>query len=311
MSKWTANDIPDQSGRTILITGANSGLGLSSATTLAAKGARILLACRSAERGAAALDQVVRAATAEPPELVTLDLADLSSVRKAAEDIRERTGDKLHVLMNNAGVMGLPLRRTADGFEAQIGTNHFGHAALTWLLMPALRATGAARVVTLSSLAHLRGGLRVDDPNFELRRYDPATGYGQSKLANLLFAFELNRRLGKAGSDVLSVAAHPGFTKSELSTNMARARGSRLLERGSELVNRVISQDTATGTLPQLYAATMPDVRGGEYFGPSGVLELFGSPRRARASANARDQVLARRLWVVTAELTGVTPDPS
>ncbi|MCP3801828.1 oxidoreductase [Allokutzneria sp. A3M-2-11 16] len=307
MSKWTAADIPDQSGRTILITGANSGLGLASATALAARGARVLLACRSPERGASALDQVGRVATGERPELVALDLADLSSVRKASEEIRERTGDQLHVLMNNAGVMGPPLRRTTDGFESQIGTNHFGHAALTWLLMPAIRD----RVVTVSSLAHRRGGLRVDDPNFELRRYDPVTGYGQSKLANLLFAFELNRRLAKSGSDVLSVAAHPGFTKSELSANMARSRGSRLIERGAELANRVISQDTATGALPQLYAATMPDVRGSEYFGPSSLLELFGSPARARASARARDQVLARRLWVVTAELTGVTPDPS
>ncbi|SDN59000.1 oxidoreductase [Allokutzneria albata] len=307
MSKWTAADIPDQTGRTILITGANSGLGLASASALSARGARVLLACRSPERAAPAVEQVTKAATGERPELVTLDLADLSSVRKASEDIRERTGDRLDVLMNNAGVMGPPLRRTADGFESQIGTNHFGHAALTWLLTPAIRE----RVVTVSSLAHHRGGLRVDDPNFELRRYDPVTGYGQSKLANLLFAFELNRRLAKAGSDVISVAAHPGFTKSELSTNMARSRGSRFMERGAELVNRIISQDTATGTLPQLYAATMPDVRGGEYFGPGGVLELFGSPARARASANARDQVLARRLWVVTAELTGVTPDPS
>ncbi|GAA4006295.1 oxidoreductase [Allokutzneria multivorans] len=307
MSKWTTADIPDQSGRTILITGANSGLGLASATALASHGARVLLACRSPERGTSALAQVSEVATGELPELVQLDLADLSSVRKASEEIRELTGDRLHVLMNNAGVMGPPLRRTADGFESQIGTNHFGHAALTWLLMPAI----TERVVTLSSIGHRRGGLRVDDLNFELRRYSPVTGYGQSKLANLLFAFELNRRLAKAGSEVLSVAAHPGFTKSELSNNMARARGSKVLERGADLVNQVISQDTVTGALPQLYAATMPDVRGGEYFGPGGVFELFGSPGRARASADARDQVLARRLWVVTAELTGVTPDPS
>ncbi|WP_086825273.1 oxidoreductase [Allokutzneria sp. NRRL B-24872] len=307
MSKWTAAEIPDQSGRTILVTGANSGLGLASATALAARGARVLLACRSPERGTSALAQVSEVATGERPELLQLDLADLSSVRKASEAIRELTGDQLHVLMNNAGVMGPPLRRTADGFESQIGTNHLGHAALTWLLMPAI----TERVVTVSSLAHRRGGLRVEDLNFERRRYDPITGYGQAKLANLLFAFDLDRRLTKAGSTVLSVAAHPGFTKSELSTNMARTRGSKVVQFGSELVNRVISQETAVGALPQLYAATMPDVRGGEYFGPGGAFELFGSPARARTSTAARDEVLARRLWVVTAELTGVTPDPS
>lgn len=188
MRDWTAEDMPDQSGRTFVITGASSGLGLYSAYALAAKGATLLLACRSPERGARAVDQVRTTAPRARVELVRLDLSDLASVRAAAADIRERTDDQLHVLMNNAGVMGPPLGRTADGFETQMGTNHLGHAALTWLLMPALRQTAGARVVTVSSLAHRRTTLRLDDLNYERRRYNAFGAYSESKLANLMFA---------------------------------------------------------------------------------------------------------------------------
>ncbi|MFI9006379.1 oxidoreductase [Actinosynnema sp. NPDC053489] len=306
--KWDIADIPDQSGRTALVTGANSGLGLRTAEVLAGKGARVLLACRSPERGERALERV--RATGGEAELVRLDLADLSSVRAAADSVRERTGDALDVLVNNAGVMAVPHGRTADGFERQFGTNHLGHAALTWLLMPALRHRPGARVVTVSSVAHQVGRLDLADPNYEVRRYRAWDAYAQSKLANLLFTRELDRRTRAAGVDVTSVAAHPGMTATELSGNMARARGNALLGLGVR-VSDFLSQSVEVGALPQLYAATSPDVRPGGYYGPDGFRELRGHPAPARSSTAARDDLAASRLWDLTAKLTGVAPDPS
>ena len=305
MTRWNVDDIPDQTGRTVLVTGANSGLGRQSALVLARRGATVLMGCRDPERSRAALEQVQAGGAAS---MVTLDLADLASVRKAAADVRELTGDALDVLVNNAGVMATPDRRTADGFELQIGTNHLGHAALTWLLAPALRP--GARVVTLSSLAHRGGGLAVDDLNFEHRRYSPVTAYSQSKLANLLFALELDRRARAAGRDLLSVAAHPGLTDTELTANSVRMR-LPLLAPLVSLGNKLITQGVVAGTLPQLYAATAPDVQSGEYFGPAWLGETRGAPARASMSAAACDPETARRLWERTAELTGVTPDPA
>ncbi|WP_433871968.1 oxidoreductase [Saccharopolyspora sp. CA-218241] len=305
--RWTTADIPDQTGRTVLVTGANSGLGWYSAKAFARSGARVLLACRDAERGRAALNSVAADATAEPA-LVELDLADLASVRKAADEVRERTGDGLDVLLNNAGVMGPPKRTTRDGFELQIGTNHLGHAALTWLLLPALRERSGARVVTVSSLAHHGGSLDVDDLNFQRRRYDPMRGYFQAKLANLLFAAELDRRAERAGLDLLSAAAHPGMSNTELPTNSARLRSIPGAERVVGFVNGLITQPAHRGVLPQLYAATSPDARGGAYYGPDGFAEITGFPKEARTSAKARDEQLARRLWERTAELTGIDP---
>jgi len=305
VTRWNTGDIPDQTGRTVLVTGANSGLGLQTARVLAGRGATVLMACRDPERCRRALREVQAEGVAS---IVTLDLADLTSVRKATVEVRERTGDALHVLVNNAGVMATPRRRTADGFELQIGTNHLGHAALTWLLAPALRP--GARVVTLSSLAHRAGGLDVDDLNFEHRRYFPATAYSQSKLANLLFALELDRRARAAGRDLVSVAAHPGLTKTELAGNSARLRAP-LLGPLATLGHKLISQGVRAGTLPQLYAATAPDVRGGEYIGPAALGETWGAPTRAAISSAARNPDTARRLWERTAELTGVAPDPA
>src|SRR5437763_4312447 len=226
MPNCTEADIPDQSGRTVLVTGANSGLGLRAAEVLAGKGARVLMACRSPERGETALRAVTR--NGGKAELVELDLADLGSVRTAAQRVRELTGDQLDVLMNNAGVMATPKRTTKDGFELQFGTNHLGHAALTWLLAPALRARPAARVVTLSSTAARPGRIDLADPNFEHRRYGAASGYYQAKLANLVFAMELDRRARAAGLALGSVAAHPGLTATNLATNMAHAHGRAL-----------------------------------------------------------------------------------
>lgn len=306
---WSEADIPDLSGRTVLITGANSGLGLRSAQVLAGKGAHVFVGARSLERGRAAIAAIDGAA-----ELLEIDLADLASVRKAANEVRERTGDRLDVLMNNAGVMGTPKATTADGFELQIGTNHLGHAALTWLLMPALRGVEGARVVTLSSIAHRSGRIDVDDLNYERRGYNAAAAYAQSKLANLLFAMELNRRLLAAGDSVISVAAHPGMTETDLAVNSARLRVpgplSGVVSKVVSLGNKLITQSVERGALPQLYAATAPDVQGGEYFGPRGPGEVFGPPDRAKPRAAAVNPDLGRTLWQRTAELTGVSPDP-
>jgi NAD(P)-dependent dehydrogenase (short-subunit alcohol dehydrogenase family) len=315
MSTWSEHDIPDQSGRTVLITGANSGIGLRAAQVLAEHGARVLLACRSADRGATAVRTVTDAVPSAKAELVLLDLADLRSVRAAAEQIRALTGDGLDILVNNAGVMMTPKRTTTDGFELQIGTNHLGHAALTWLLMPALRSRPGARVVTLSSPAARTGKVDVDDLNFEHRRYLPTAAYGQAKLANLLFALELDRRARKAGLDLVSVASHPGYTATSLMANTAGSRAAgplaSLIKFADELGGRFVAQGIPAGTLPTLYAATSPDVRGGDYWGPDGMFEVRGLPGRATIPRLASDTELAARLWDRTAELTNVAPDPA
>ncbi|MDQ4105490.1 MAG: oxidoreductase [Actinomycetota bacterium] len=309
MSGWGADDIPDQAGRTVLVTGANSGLGLQTATVLARRGATVLLACRDPQRGQVALDLVRARSGRADATLIQLDLADLSSVREAADEVRAITGDRLDVLVNNAGVMASPLRRTADGFELQIGTNHLGHAALTWLLAPALVA--GARVVTVSSLAHRRGGLDVDDLNWGKRRYNAVTAYSASKLANLLFTVELDRRSRNAGRDLLAVGAHPGVTDTELVPNTTRMHSAGPLAHVARWGSKLISQGVSTGALPQLYAATAADVRGGEYYGPTSMGQTRGAPGRVAAIPAARDEHTARLLWERTAELTGVTPDPA
>ncbi len=309
MSRWSIADIPDQSGRTVLVTGATSGLGLRTATVLAARGATVLMTCRDPKRGQAALERLWLATDMDADAtLVLLDLADLTSVHKAADEVRARTGDRLDVLVNNAGVMATPPRRTIDGFELQMGTNHLGHAALTWLLGPALGP--GARVVTVSSLAHRGDGLDLDDLGFERRRYNPAAAYRASKLANLLFSFELDRRARAAGRDLLAVAVHPGFVDTELVPNTVRMR-TRLFARVSKWGYRLIAQGVAAGALPQLYAATAAEVRSGAYYGPTHLGETRGAPGLAAVSPAARDQRLAGLLWDRTAELTGVPPDPA
>jgi NAD(P)-dependent dehydrogenase (short-subunit alcohol dehydrogenase family) len=303
---WTATDIPDQTGRIVLITGANSGLGRRSAEALAAKGARVLMACRNEEKARPALAEVATRATGPAPELVTLDLADLGSVRAAAEQIVESV-DQLDVLMNNAGVMAVPFARTADGFEVQFGTNHLGHFALTGRLLPALLRAKVSRVVTTSSTAHRMGRIRTDDLNWEHGPYRTWAAYGQSKLANLLFTLELGRRAGQAGAPLVAAAAHPGYASTHLQAVGPEQRGNRVMERVMEFANRVVAQSDEMGALPQLYAATMPDVAAGDYFGPDGPFEQRGHPKRVGSTSASRDTAAARRLWEASEELTGVT----
>jgi NAD(P)-dependent dehydrogenase (short-subunit alcohol dehydrogenase family) len=314
-SDWTERDIPDQAGRTVVITGANSGLGLRSAEALAGRGARVLLACRSPERGERALRSVAAAAEGSPPELIPLDLADLSSVREAAAKVRESTGDALDVLINNAGVLATAWSPTRDGFERQFGTNHLGHAALTWLLMPALRGGTDARVVTVCSVAAGRLRLDLADPNFERRRYNPALAYGQSKLANQVFALELDRRLRAAGEPIRSVAAHPGYTETGLLGAMARTYSNpvarALIRFGDRAGTLLLAQNVRMGALPQLYAATAPQANGGDYIGPDGVVQFRGHPTVVRPVDRALDPATGSALWELTAKLTGITPDPA
>jgi NAD(P)-dependent dehydrogenase (short-subunit alcohol dehydrogenase family) len=302
---WTAEDVPPLEGRLAIVTGANSGLGLETARALARRGARVVLACRNPEKASAAKREI--SATAAAPdgvEALPLDLASLTSVRAFADAIHERHR-ALHLLVNNAGVMAIPLRRTRDGFEMQLGTNHLGHFALTGLLLDLLLTAPGARVVTVSSSMHRIGRMRFDDLHGE-RSYGPWRAYAQSKLANLLFAFELQRRLARKGAGVLSVAAHPGYAATNLQEAGPRERNATFMARATVLGNRLIAQSAAMGALPTLYAATAPDVRGGDYFGPDSWFEMRGHPCRVGATARALDEQAAVRLWTVSEELTGV-----
>jgi len=301
---WTAADLPDLSGKVFVVTGGNSGLGLETARELSRKSAHVVIACRDAAKAATALSEIRAGARGASIEAVNLDLASLASVRAFAEAFCANH-HRLDALCNNAGVMALPYRKTADGFEMQFGTNHLGHFALTGFLLDVLCATPGARVVNVSSSAHRFGRIRFDDLQSE-RSYGRWRAYGQSKLANLLFTYELARRVEKAGVALLSVAAHPGYAATNLQTAGPRMEGAAWMERLSLLGNRLFAQSAGMGALPTLYAATAPDVRGGDYFGPDGVGEMWGSPTRVRSSARAQDRESAARLWQVSRDLTGV-----
>jgi NAD(P)-dependent dehydrogenase (short-subunit alcohol dehydrogenase family) len=308
---WTAAAMPSQAGRRILITGANSGIGYHAALKLARKGATVMLACRDRKRGEAALDRLHNEAHNLLAELVILDLASLSSVREfAAQELAKRR--PLHVLINNAGVMAPPKRReTADGFELQFGTNVLGHFALTGLLMPALERTAAEsterpRIVTLASIAHKRGQLNLDDLQ-STRSYSPMKAYQQSKLADLMFAFELDRRLRAASSPLMSIAAHPGVAN----TNLFKVDESSSIQKvirniAAHAIDILLNTD-AEGALPTLYAATAAEAESGGYYGPQGFQEMRGEDVGvARVSPQARDAAAAARLWSICEELTGV-----
>ncbi len=291
MNGFTTAEIPDLGGRTAIVTGANSGIGLTTAQALAAHGARVIFAVRDQSRGEAAAATVTGVTEVRP-----LDLADLASVRAFAA----AWSGPVDLLVNNAGVMVPPLTRTKDAFELQFGVNHLGHFALTGLLWPSL--TAAARVVTVSSGVHQAGRIDFDDLNWQRRRYRPWGAYGQSKLANLLFTSELQRRLSAAGSAVLAMAAHPGYA----ATNLQSHGGNRIARLAMTHVgNRLLAQDAAAGALPTLYAA-VGDLPGGTYAGPSGRLQ-HGPPAPCARSAAARDVAVAARLWDVSEQLTGVS----
>jgi NAD(P)-dependent dehydrogenase (short-subunit alcohol dehydrogenase family) len=305
---WTVNDIPDQSGRTVLITGGNAGLGYQTALQLARKGARVLLAARDRARGAAALERLGTEVPAGHAELAELDLADLACVERFSTAFLA-SGRDLDLLVNNAGVMAIPRRETtAQGYERQFGTNHLGHFALTGRLLTALLRRPGGRVVTVSSNRHKQaGGIDFDDLQGE-RGYRPWRAYDQSKLANAMFVLELDRRLRAAGLGVVSAGAHPGFAATNLQFAGPRSGGTSVVARGLGLATRLIAQPASDGALPQLYAATAGNVRGGEYFGPDGRGERRGHhPKPVSFSPAAQDKAAAARLWAVSEELTGVS----
>ena len=288
-SQWTAQDLPALDGRTFVITGANSGLGLATARALGPAGARVVLAVRDVARGREAATTIDGDTEVRP-----LDLADLASVRAFADD----WDGELDVLINNAGVMAIPEQRTADGFEMQIGTNHLGHFALTNLLLPHI----GDRVVTVSSVMHRAGSIRLDDLNWERGGYKSWRAYGQSKLANLLFTSELQRRLDEAGSSVRATAAHPGYAATNLQSHTGNFIQNALMAVG----NKVVAQSDEMGALPTLYAATQ-DIPGDSYAGPGGFQEQRGHPTLVGRNGAARDSETAKRLWTLSEELTGVT----
>ncbi|MDQ6821159.1 MAG: oxidoreductase [Actinomycetota bacterium] len=298
--RWTAADIPDQSGRVALVTGANSGLGLVTATALARAGATVLLACRDTVKGEQARATIEHG----DARVIELDLADLGSVRRCADAVAERH-PRLDLLINNAGVMAPPRRVTKDGFESQLGTNHLGHFALTGLLLGTLLAAPEPRVVTVSSGMHRIGRIAFDDLQAE-RSYRAWRAYGQSKLANLMFCFELQRRATAAGTPLKSVAAHPGYA----ATNLQSASTTRSYELAVMAVaNKAIAQSAEMGALPALFAATVPDLPGATFIGPDGFMEQRGYPHVVTAAPKAYDEMAWRRLWGVSEELTGVQYD--
>lgn len=288
MSGWDIADIPDQTGRTVIVTGANSGLGAVTARALAGAGAQVIMACRNEVKARGVADEIGNGV-----QVRRLDLADLTSVREFADSI-----ESVDVLINNAGVMALPQGRTADGFETQFGTNHLGHFALTGLLLDKI----SDRVVTLSSGMHAIGKIDLADPNWEHRRYQRWPAYGQSKLANLMFAYELQRRLTAAGSAKLSLAAHPGYAATDL-----QGHTDSFWDVLMSVGNKVFAQSAHMGALPTLFAAVAPDVEPGRFYGPGGFMGQRGYPARSGSTTASKDEVTARRLWELSEQLTKVT----
>ncbi|MBC8068314.1 MAG: SDR family oxidoreductase [Deltaproteobacteria bacterium] len=295
MANWSFDDIPDQTGRTAIVTGANSGIGFETARMLARKGAEVIIACRNPDKGTAALARIREDAPGAKVSLAALDLADLDSVTSFAEDFAAQH-DRLDLLIANAGVMVPPSSRTKQGFELQIGTNHLGHFALTARLLPLLERTAGARIVVVASSAAHMGRIDFDDLSSERKRYRAWSAYSQSKLANLLFMLELGRRLDAAGSQVRVTGAHPGWTATELQRTAGMARW----------FNPLFAMKPSEGALPTLRAAVDPTAEQGGYYGPSGMFEMRGPPVAARFPKLARDEAAAARLWSLSESLTGV-----
>lgn len=299
-SKWTAADVPDLSGRTAIVTGANSGLGFDTAAVLADRGAEVVLAVRNLDKGNEALDRIKKASPNAVVSVQKLDLSSLDSVRQAADEIRA-AHPRIDLLINNAGLMYVPNRElTDDGFEMQFGTNHLGHFALTGLLLDHLLPVDGSRIVTVSSVGHrIMARIRFEDPHFETG-YNRIQAYGQSKLANLLFTYELQRRLSTRGAPTIAAAAHPGFSDTEL----MRYLPVRVVP---DVVWKIFTQPADKGALPTLRAATDPAVTGGQYYGPDGIGEVKGHPKLVASSGQSHNEDIQRRLWTMSEELTGVT----
>jgi NAD(P)-dependent dehydrogenase (short-subunit alcohol dehydrogenase family) len=299
--KWTAGDVPGQSGRVAVITGANTGIGFETARILAARGARVVLAVRDTDKGRRAAARISDATPSADVTVQHLDLASLDSVRAAAQELRARY-PRIDLLINNAGVMFTPKTTTRDGFELQLATNHLGHFALTGLLLERMLPVAGSRVVTVSSINHrIQAEIDLADPNWARRNYSRAGAYGQSKLANLLFTYELQRRLTDTSSTV-AVAAHPGIASTDLMRNSPPA-----VRAVAAVISPLVLQRPDRGALPTLRAATDPGVGGGEYYGPDGFREARGHPVRVASSEKSHDASLQRSLWTMSQELTGVT----
>lgn len=296
MSKhdWSAEALGDQSGRVAIVTGSNSGIGFETARVLAGKGATLVMACRNLEKANPKADEIRAAHPGADVKVMQLDLSDLGSVQRFAEAFRAKHS-RLDLLINNAGIMVPPYGKTAQGFETQFGVNHLGHFALTGSLLDLITNTPGSRIVTVSSIAHYMGRIDFADLNWE-KGYKAQAAYGQSKIANLLFTYELQRRLAAAGKDTIAVAAHPGWTETNLQEHA----------KGVKFLNRFLAQEPLMGALPTLYAATEPGVNGAEYFGPSGFMEMNGPPKKVKSNKRSHDRNVADRLWNVSEELTGV-----
>jgi NAD(P)-dependent dehydrogenase (short-subunit alcohol dehydrogenase family) len=302
---WTAVAIPDLTGKVIIVTGGNSGIGFEAAKEFARKGAHVILACRNMQKAGEARDEILAEIPGASVESMHLDLADLASVRQFAADFKAGH-DRLDILVNNAGIMMVPYSRTEDGFESQFGVNHLAHFALTGLLLDTLLATPGARVVTISSNAHQRGEMDFDDLGFQNGlTYDRSAAYNRSKLANLLFTEELQRRFSESGADVIAVAAHPGVSSTHLADHLIPAP---VADFAAPLAGKIF-QSAAMGALPTLRAAVDPFARGGDYYGPYGFGSFRGYPVKVTPSTAAQDADDARRLWDISEDLTGVTYD--
>ena len=308
---WTADDLPDLHGRVVVVTGASSGLGEATTVALATRGAHVVLATRSVDKTHRVMERVRVRTPDASLEHLPVDLAELASVAEAADALRERHA-RLDAVVANAGIMAPPLSRTVDGFELQLGVNHLGHFAFVGQVLPMVLAAEAGRVVVVSSTLHRMGRIDLDDLNWETTRYQRWPAYGRSKLANLLYVLELQRRLDAAGSTAIAVGAHPGYTRTALQTTGPTMQGglsgavTGLL---SQVANLVVAQPASRGVLPQLYATVAPDVAGASYWGPDGPVEVRGFPAPASRSPAALDGEVARRLWKISETLTGVSYD--
>lgn len=292
---WTAENIPNQKGKVAIVTGSSSGIGFEAARVLAEKQATVIIAVRNADKGNAAIEKILTQNKNADVRLMILDLANLESVEKFAEEFK-KTYSRLDLLINNAGVMIPPYSKTADGFELQFGTNHLGHFALTGLLLELLISTKNSRIINVSSGAHKAGNLNFEDLNWEKRSYSAWRAYGDSKIANLYFTSELNKKLKENNLEPLVTAAHPGWTATDLQRNMGVL----------EFLNGFFAMDISQGALPTLRAATEESLTGGEYFGPDGFIEMRGYPVQVETNKLAKDETIAKKLWEVSEDLTGV-----